>query len=390
MSENMASADHRVNQKFISLYSRWAKGGAGLLITGNIMIDHRALGEPRNLVFEDGVDTAGLSEWTRAGTQNGTHFWAQLNHPGRQSPKFLSPEPVAPSAIALGAPLNRLFNQPRALMEEEILDLTARYATAAKIAKAVGFTGVQIHGAHGYLVSQFLSPRSNQRTDRWGGSLENRMRFVTEVYKAIRSTVGPTFPVGIKLNSADFQQGGFSSQDSIEVARALSALGMDLIEISGGTYEAPEMTGKSKKKSTLVREAYFLEYCEQIRKQVKTPLMLTGGFRSYDGMSAALESGACDMVGLARCLAIDPDFPNHLMALHPPNRQCAPSQVKPLTTGIKALDRLFPLEITWYASQLHRMGKGLDPKPNLSVIGSVVSTLLSLGRGNLKRVRVKS
>ena len=378
MSENMATSDHRVNQKFISLYRRWAQGGAGLLISGNIMIDHRALGEPRNIVFENGIDTTGLVEWTRAGTQNNTHFWAQLNHPGRQSPQFLSPSPVAPSAIPLLPPLNRFFNPPRALLEEEIQEIIARYASAAKIAQDVGFTGVQIHGAHGYLVSQFLSPRSNQRTDRWGGSLENRMRFVNEVYQRMRQAVGPTFPIGIKLNSADFQQGGFSSEESIEVAQVLSEQGIDLIEISGGTYEAPEMTGKHRKSSTIAREAYFLEYCEQIRKKVKTPLMLTGGFRSLAGMQAALESGACDLVGLARALAIDPDFPKGAQPV---------SRVKPLTTGVKALDRLFPLEITWYASQLHRMGKGLNPNPKLSVLFSVLSTVFSLGWQNLRRVR---
>ncbi|NDE61907.1 MAG: NADH:flavin oxidoreductase/NADH oxidase family protein, partial [Cyclobacteriaceae bacterium] len=261
MSENMGSRGYTSNEKFNRLYARWAEGGIGLLITGNVMVDRFALGEAHNVVIEQGIQDTNLPLWAAAGKRQGTHIWVQLNHPGKQSPKFLSKEPVAPSAISLKKPLDRLFNTPRALTEAEILDLIARFAYAAKVSKESGFTGVQIHGAHGYLVSQFLSPTHNQRTDRWGGSLENRMRFVKEVYLAIRREVGDSFPVSIKLNSADFQKGGFTQEDSMEVIKQLSVLGMDLIEISGGTYEAPAMMGAAQKESTKTREAYFLTYC---------------------------------------------------------------------------------------------------------------------------------
>jgi 2,4-dienoyl-CoA reductase-like NADH-dependent reductase (Old Yellow Enzyme family) len=210
------------------------------------------------------------------------------------------------------------------------------------------------------------------------------MRFALETYRAIRKEVGRDFPVGIKLNSADFQRGGFTQEESMQVVRRLSAEGMDLIEISGGTYESPEMTGVTRKASTRTREAYFLEYCEEVRKNAGAPLMLTGGFRSAQGMNDALSSGACDVVGLARSLAIAPGFAGDLLSARD-----AVSEVRPLTTGWRALDRLFPLEITWYTQQLHRMGAGKNPDKNLSVKGSVVGTLFSLGRQSLRRVRAK-
>ena len=382
MSENMGSRGYTSNEKFNRLYARWAEGGIGLLITGNVMVDRFALGEAHNVVIEQGIQDTNLPLWAAAGKRQGTHIWVQLNHPGKQSPKFLSKEPVAPSAISLKKPLDRLFNTPRALTEAEILDLIARFAYAAKVCKESGFTGVQIHGAHGYLVSQFLSPTHNQRTDRWGGSLENRMRFVKEVYLAIRKEVGDSFPVSIKLNSADFQKGGFTQEDSMEVIKQLSVLGMDLIEISGGTYEAPAMMGKIQKESTRLREAYFLDYCEQVRKVAPCPLMLTGGFRSAEGMNAALESGACDVIGIARSLAIQPDFPNQLLS-----GAAVTSQVKPLTTGWKFLDKSFPLEIIWYTEQLHLMGKGKEPNFKKSALGSVWSMVYKLGKNAVKKVR---
>mgnify|MGYP000014623129 CR=1 FL=1 len=382
MSENMASSGHLGNPKFATLYRRWSNGGAGLLITGNIMVDSSALGEPHNIVFEKGLEQQGIKSWTGAGRENETHLWAQLNHPGKQSPKFLSPTPVAPSAVALKAPLDKIFNKPRELREDEILAIIARFGIAAAIAKDHGFTGVQIHGAHGYLVSQFLSPHHNRREDRWGGSLENRMRFACEVYKSIRENVGADFPVGIKLNSADFQKGGFSEEDSMEVVKELSALGMDLIEISGGNYESQEMMGKPKKESTKKREAYFLEYCEKVRKVTDTPLMLTGGFRTLDGMNEALATDSCDVIGLGRSLVINPEFPKQLLA-----GESVKSEVQQLTTGFKSLDKNFPLEITWYTQQIHRMGQGKDPDPKQSVLASVLHTLFSMGIQGLKRVR---
>ncbi|HXH75877.1 MAG TPA: NADH:flavin oxidoreductase/NADH oxidase family protein [Bacteriovoracaceae bacterium] len=382
MSEALGTPDHRSDHRLERLYGRWCKGGAGLLITGNIMVDKHALGEPANVAFEKNRDYSDLNRWARAGKENGTHIWTQLNHPGKQSPKFLSREPVAPSSIELKPPLNKMFNRPRALSEDEIYKIIEAFALGAKASKEAGFTGVQIHGAHGYLVSQFLSPLHNQREDQWGGSLENRMRFVVLVYKAIREEVGPAFPVSIKLNSADFQRGGFTKEESMDVVETLSKLGMDLIEVSGGTYESPEMTGVTRKGSTMAREAYFLEYCEEIRSRVKTPLMLTGGFRSLTGMNNALASGSCDVIGLARSMAINPDFPKQLL-----EGKTVESKVKFLTTGYKQLDKLFPLEITWYTHQLQLMGEGKEPDVEMSAGGSILRTICTMGIQGIKRVR---
>lgn len=384
MSENMGTKDYKSNGAFNTLYERLAKGGAGLLMTGNIMIDHTALGEPRNVVFEKGHTDLNLKEWAKAGSQNQTHIWTQINHPGKQSPKFLSRKPVSASAIGLKPPLNKMFNQPRALTEKEIYDIIDRFAFAAKVSKESGFTGIQIHGAHGYLVSQFLSPLHNQRTDQWGGSIENRMLFVSKVYQAIRKEVGNQYPIGIKLNSADFQKGGFTQEESMTVVQHLSEQGMDLIEISGGTYEAPAMTGRQRdvKDSTRKREAYFLDYCEEVRKIVKTPLMLTGGFRTSKVMNEALNSGVCDMIGLARSIAVNPEFPNELLA-----GKSVESSVKPLTTGLNFLDHLVPLEIVWYSEQLKMMGRGEDPQPNMSVLKAALSTIITIGLQGLKKVR---
>lgn len=384
MSENMGDANYRTTPELVTLYKRWAQGGAGLLITGNVMIDQRALGEIANVVIEENKSDKLLREWGEIAKTNDLAIWVQLNHPGKQSPKFLSQNPVAPSSIPLKAPLDKMFNTPRELGEDEILDLIKRFGYAAGVVKAAGFTGVQIHGAHGYLVSQFLSPRHNQRKDRWGGSLENRMNFVTEVYQSIRKNVGADFPIGIKLNSADFQKGGFSEEESLLVIERLSFLGIDLIEISGGSYESHEMMGANQKESTKKREAYFLDYCEKARAKVSTPLMLTGGFRSAQGMKAALDSGACDVIGLARSMAINPDFPNQILA-----GLDVLSEVHPLTTGFKFLDQLFPLEITWYAEQLQRMGRGQKPKAKLNAIISIIHSVYHNGLKGLKRVRAK-
>jgi 2,4-dienoyl-CoA reductase-like NADH-dependent reductase (Old Yellow Enzyme family) len=347
-----------------------------LLISGNIMIDRAHLGEPKNVVLDDGSDLEAFRRWTRAARAHGTHFWAQLNHPGKQTPKFLTPEPLAPSAVPLGGGLEQAFNPPRAMTEEDIQAAIARFARCAQLAKEVGFTGVQIHGAHGYLVSQFLSPLHNQRTDRWGGSFENRLRFVLEVYRAVRAAVGAGYPVAIKLNSADFQKGGFSEEESMQVVEALEREGIDLVEISGGTYESPAMVGAQApvKASTQQREAYFLAYAEQVRRRVRTPLMVTGGFRSTAGVEAALASGATDLVGVARPLAVEPALASRLFS-EPAYRLDMPMP----TTGSKLVDQMTFLAITWYEHQLARMGNGKRPLPRMSAWRSVLSTLMGMG-----------
>jgi len=391
MSEQLGTKDNQPQAGLSTLYGRWAKGGIGLSMTGNVMIDRTALGEPKNVVLDEQSDLTEFKRWAQAGKQNGAHIWPQLNHPGKQIPNFICDEPVAPSAISLGRGLEKGFNVPRALSETEILDIIKKFATSAKLSKEAGFTGVQIHGAHGYLVSQFLSSRHNQRTDQWGGSLENRMRFVLSVYSAIRKEVGVEFPIGIKLNSADFMKGGFTEEESMQVVQALSDAGIDLIEISGGTYESPSMMGSKTKKadvqapvkeSTLKREAYFMDYMEKVRQLVKTPLVVTGGFRSGMAMNEALQPGATDFIGIARTMAVDPEFPNKLLN---DNHHSMPLAVP--TTGKPALDSLGMVGLVWYEHQMWRLAKGKNAKPNLSALWVVIKTMLSAGIYSFKKRR---
>ena len=384
MSENMANLNNLPGREFETLYGRWAAGETGLCITGNVMIDSRHLGEAHNVVLEEGIDNLeGFEKWASVQKKFNVHIWPQLNHPGKQTPNFLTKEPVAPSAIPLQTDkADNFFNTPRELTNEEIEDIIKRFAYAAKMSKKLGFKGVQIHGAHGYLVSEFLSPRHNQRTDKWGGSLENRMLFVKEIYKAMREAVGENYPIGIKINSADFSKGGFTHQESIEVAKALSGLGIDLIEISGGSYEKWAMTGDKVKNSTKDREAYFLKYAKDIKKVISCPLMVTGGFRTGDFMNESIASGDIDMVGLGRPLCINPDLSKQLM-----KGEEIQSQVKPLSSGIHFIDKLFPLEIIWYTQQMQLMGEGKDPNPNAGIYSTIFRAVIGNGLEILNRVR---
>lgn len=384
MSEALASVNHAPTKELTKLYEVWADGGSGQVITGNIMVDSRYLGEPRNLVVEDEMNLSGLKNIAEAGTQGNTHLWVQLNHPGKQSPKLLTKEPVAPSAIPLSQGYDKFFAPPRALNQQEIVEIIERFANAARISKLAGFTGVQIHGAHGYLVNQFLSPIHNQRNDDWGGSLEKRMRFVLEIYKAIRREVGSSFPIGIKLNSTDFMKGGFSEQDSITVIQHLSQLGIDQIEISGGNYETPAFAGAGVKKSTLAREAYFLEFAEMTKRITDIPIVVTGGFRTMEGMQRALNSGATDMIGLGRPLVVEPDLPKRILT-----GEQVDSIIRPIKTGIRVIDRIALLEITWYEQQMERLGQGKKAKPNYPPLLSLINTFHKTGFQVFQKRRAK-
>jgi 2,4-dienoyl-CoA reductase-like NADH-dependent reductase (Old Yellow Enzyme family) len=385
MSEALGTTDNRVTERYTVLYRAWAKGGIGLLITGNVMIDRRALGEPNNIALEDDRDMPLLKEWASAASENGTQCWVQLNHPGKQSPKGLNRENLSPSAIPFKEDMQNFFETPRAFEAAEIDEVIARFGRSAALVKEAGFSGVQIHGAHGYLVGQFLSPHTNHRTDKWGGSAENRREFVLAVYREIRQHVGEDFSIGIKLNSADFQKGGFSEDESLEVIKHLEKAGIDHVEISGGTYEEPVMSGKDIRESTKQREAYFLMFAEKIRSEVKVPLAVTGGFRSAVAMNAALKAGSLDMIGLARPLAVDTQYPNKLLA-----GKAIDINVNPIKTGIKAIDTMGLMEVAWYGRQLHRISRGQDPKPNENALVSFIKVVATTGFNTFKTKRLRA
>lgn len=380
MTEGIADRYLRATERHAQLYRTWSEGGAGLLLTGNVMIDRRVMERPGNVAIDPAMPNpqsmVRLKTWARAGTVNGNHLWMQISHAGRQSPWYVASEPLAPSAVQLDIAGN--YRRPRALREEEILDFIQRFASVARTAREAGFTGVQIHGAHGYLISSFLSPVTNRRTDAWGGSLENRARFLLEVIKATRTAVGPDFPVGLKLNSSDFQKGGFSHEECLQVVHWLNDSSIDLLEVSGGTYEQPRLIGAigdertaeemPKADSTRQREAYFLEYAAAIRQVATMPMMVTGGFRTLEGMELAMIEDNIDVIGLGRPLCTDPDVPKRLLT---GELSTLPGYERDLRWGtgvfgptskvmlFKAVNLLG--QQGWYYQQIARLSDGLAP-----------------------------
>jgi 2,4-dienoyl-CoA reductase-like NADH-dependent reductase (Old Yellow Enzyme family) len=383
MSEQLSTLGGDVSPELVELYRRWAAGGIGMTITGNVMVDRRSLGEPRNVVVEDDRDLDGIKRWAEAAKSGGAPAIVQLNHPGRQALASVSSQVVAPSAVKVkipGAP----FATPRALTGDEIEQLIERFATTAGIMVRGGFDGIQLHGAHGYLISQFLSPRVNQRDDQWGGDAEGRRRFVVELARATRAAVGADKVVAVKLNSADFQRGGFSEDESLEVIGALAAEGLDFLEVSGGTYERPAMVGAATRQSgqsesTAAREAYFLEFAERARAVTTMPLMVTGGLRSSRAMRDALDHGI-DIVGVARPVCLEPELPTRLI-----DDETSASRLQPIRTGVRKLDA--PADLWWSNIQIHRLAAGKQPRPRLTGWETLGHILVRDGINGLRRKR---
>lgn len=364
-------ADPRTNQpnaRHEELYRRWANGGLGLLVTGNVMVDRRYLERTTNVVVDERTDRAALARWAKAAQSTGVPTLVQVNHPGRQCSLFVSRSPVAPSAVKV--PVLGAFATPRALTDAEIEALADRYAQVAVDVVEAGFAGVQVHAAHGYLASQFLSPLANRRTDRWGGSLPNRARFLLEVVRRTQEALGPGAAVAVKLNSADFLRGGFEPDEAVQVARWLADEGIDLLEISGGTYQSPALMGLADRAGQRLgaAEAYFLDVAERVRREVGTPLMLTGGMRTAATMRTVVADGTVDLVGLARPLALEPDLPIGLVA-----GTVTASSAHELRFGWTAVDAM--IEAGWYGAQIGRIADGHQPDPGLSRLRGLASYL---------------
>ena len=320
MEENLAEQPGQYpGERLFALYDVWAKGGVGMILTGNVMVAPSSLTGPGGVVLEQGSDLAPFRRWAQIGKSGGGQIWMQINHTGRQMYKNLGEEAVAPSATALDlGKLSGLFAQPRALEEHEIEAIIQRFVDTAALAEQAGFDGVQIHSAHGYLSSQFLSPLTNQRTDQWGGSLENRARFLLSIVERVRQRVKLSFGVAVKLNSADFQRGGFAFEEARQVVEWLNGHGVDYIELSGGSYESPAMTGTEADTSTGKREAYFINFARDIAKVADMPIMVTGGITRRDTAEEALERDSAGfgvaMLGIARAMAFNPALPNDWQA----------------------------------------------------------------------------
>ncbi|TVT79892.1 NADH:flavin oxidoreductase/NADH oxidase family protein [Acinetobacter colistiniresistens] len=367
MSEQLADRHGSPTTDIQQLYAAWARGGTGLLITGNVMIDHRAFVEPRNVVLEDEQFLQAHKLWAQAAQANGSKIIMQINHPGRVAVLPLLKKPIAPSAVGLDLPAMNLIRVPRAMSETEILEQIQRFATTAALAVKAGFDGVQVHAAHGYLLSQFLSPLANTRSDQWGGSPENRRRILIETVRAVRQVIGKNKIISVKLNSADFQKGGLSQEESVQIALALEAEGIDLLEVSGGNYESPAQLGYAPERQAQ-RDAYFLDYASALRQHSRLPLMLTGGLRNVELMNRIVADGTVDVVGLARPFALQPDLAKQLLA----GKSVAEAAKIP-ALGYKPVDAY--LQLAWHAAQFRRISNGQKPK----AIKGLIRTVLAFG-----------
>jgi len=296
MSDSLGDGEGNPTEAQARLYERWAEGGAAVSVIGEVQGDPRYPEKPGNLVLGQQSNQQALQSLASRGVINDAHLWPQLSHAGALSHLPIS-NPKGPSALDLPG------LQCAAMSIEEVQELPGMYARTAEFAKNAGFSGVHIHAGHGFLLNQFLSPLFNQRNDGYGGSIEARCRIVIEVIAEVRRAVGPSFPVGIKINSTDKLEGGITNDDALEVVRILDQSSIDLIDISGGTYFPG---AKASSESTSDGGPYFLEFARRAKGVTQVPLMLTGGFVKREQAIDAIVSGAVDMVSLARAMVLNP------------------------------------------------------------------------------------
>ncbi|WNI20941.1 NADH:flavin oxidoreductase/NADH oxidase family protein [Streptomyces sp. ITFR-16] len=379
MEENLAGVGQLPGRRLLTLYRRWAAGGTGLLITGNVMVHAEALTGPGGVVLDEHAPLKPFADWAEAGKSGGGKLWMQINHPGRQVASGMPGVVWGPSDVGvdLGRHSGR-FGRPSAMTPDRIDATVTRFAVTAHRAEKAGFDGVEIHAAHGYLLSQFLSPLVNKRTDRWGGSLENRARLLLDVVRAVRAAVSPSFAVAVKLNSADFQRGGFDADDARQVIEMLEPLGVDLVELSGGSYESPAMTGRSADARTQAREAYFLDLAKDLVRTSPLPLMLTGGITRRATAERVLDSGVA-VIGMGTALAVTPDLPDRWRGHREAGRQPAP-----VTWSDKVLASAAGMAQVRH--QMARLARGKHPRPRIHPVYALLSDQWKQ-RGALRRYR---
>ncbi|QHF94555.1 2,4-dienoyl-CoA reductase [Streptomyces sp. NHF165] len=379
MEENLADDGQLPGHRLRELYRRWAAGGSGLLITGNVMVHAEALTGPAGVVLDEAAPLEPFTAWAEAARSGGGAAWMQINHPGRQVPAGMPGVVWGPSAVGLdlGRHSGR-FGRPVAMTPEQIEATVARFAVTARRAEQAGFDGVEIHAAHGYLLSQFLSPLVNRRTDAWGGSLENRARMLLDVVRAVRDAVSSSFAVAVKLNSADFQRGGFDAGDARQVIGMLAPLGVDLVEVSGGSYESPAMTGRPADERTRAREAYFLDLARDLARTSPVPLMLTGGITRRGTAEDVLADGVA-LVGMGTALAVTPDLPDRWRRGREADRR-----IRPVSWSDKALASA--ASMAQVRHQMRRVAHGRAPRPGTHLARALLCEQ-GRQRGALRRYR---
>lgn len=303
--EGMCNPDGSPSERLINCYKDLAAGGVGLIITGYSYVRE----DGKQLPGKMGIHADHLEKPMKTLLQEvhslGGKLVIQLVHAGGQTDsRNAGRRPIAPSSVDVP----QFPEIPEEMSQSEIADIVECFGQAATRAKAWGFDGVQLHGAHGYLINQFLSPLTNKRTDRYGGDIKNRVRFLIEVYEAVRGAVGDEYPVMIKLNGTDFQDGGLTLDDAIYAARTLDSLGIDAIEVSGGTPASGEQGPVRTKIRRPEDEAYNLPLARAVKEAVNAPVMVVGGIRSYEKAVAIVKEGI-DFVSLSRPLIREPNLP---------------------------------------------------------------------------------
>lgn len=371
----MAEAGQVPGEALINLYTQWAAGGPGLILTGNVMVAPDAMTGPGGVYLGKGVlDDENLraifGRWAKAGKSGGAQFYMQISHPGRQVYATMGTDVVSASntRVKMDGPAAKMFVEARALSSEEVKAIVTRFADTAEAAKSAGFDGVEIHSAHGYLVAQFLSPLTNRRKDKWGGVLENRARFLLEIVRAVRSRVGDDFGVAVKLNSADFQRGGFDVDDARQVVEWLNGEAVDFVELSGGSYESAAMMGMSddgRAQSTKDREMYFIDFARDISASARMPLMVTGGVTKRATAEAALEGGDIDIVGIARAFGFNANIPDDWK--NDNNLEVALPVIKSKNKTFLALAGMALTK-----ENLYRMGTGAKPRKKQNALWAVI------------------
>lgn len=305
--EKRADIDGFVTDSLIEFYKHLSKGGVGLIITGNVLVHVSGRSAPNMLCIHTDNYIKGLKRLTEAIHALGSKIFIQLVHGGRQcSPHLLGGQsPIAPSAVY--DPSTKIT--PREMTNEEIWDIIESFGKAGRRALEAGFDGIQLHGAHGYLINQFLSPHTNRRNDYWGGDEERRFHFLEEIYEAIRDEIGYSIPLIIKMNASDFVQKGLEPYESLKIAKRLEDLGINGIEVTGGIYESGNKTVQMNILKP-EQEAYFREYSRLFKKELKVPVILVGGIRSKSIAEEILQKKEADLIALSRPLIREPDLPN--------------------------------------------------------------------------------
>jgi 2,4-dienoyl-CoA reductase-like NADH-dependent reductase (Old Yellow Enzyme family) len=346
MSDSLGDGRGNPTDAQIRLYERWADGGVAAMIVGEVQGSPNFAEKPGNLVLRPDSDFSKFEELARRGAANGAQLWLQLGHAGAMAHPPIS-TPKGPSVIDIPG------LSCKALTLEEVRNLPSQFARSARIAQSLGFGGVQVHAAHGFLLSQFLSPLFNNRDDEYGGSIESRMRLLIEVVDEVRDAVDGQFVVAVKLNATDQLEGGFEEADALTVVSALDKTGIDVIDISGGTY----FPGAKSASDRAGAGPYFLDFAKRAQEQTGKPLMVTGGFKTLEQAAGAISDGGANLVGLARALALDPIFPNRWLK-NESGDPVFPQFTSPPDGGITA----------WYTMRLTQIGQDAekDEVPDLA------------------------